>query len=564
MPMSTRHYRRKRRNGNRFFFTALVIIGAIIFWQYQQSFASPVDQFGQNGIPSTPSVDGVVWADANYPYRKPINISSSSPALVEFKFDHQSLVYNNQSLADGTDMRIIAQLNNASDNVYFEVNDLNTASTRIRFDTKNYPTASYFLYFGNRNNTTNSILGITTLISSVGEVTVGSTQTPTLSISSDKVWALSYKEGTQINLNFTLPENLRTTKNKLYLVNANNNSIEDIDWSSSSEPLQITSKKIATGKQSVYIALKTPEGEVLRSNNVTLQVSKPMFVAWTIDWEGNDIQDWVLRSLESIMNQYKMPLTHFFNPRIYITQIPQYRRDQLTNWVKARQISNGDEIAMHMHMHYDMIRAAGVEVKTSPRWGSGIDGYDVLTSDYTYSEITKIIQWGLQQFELNGLSKPAGYRAGGWFASLDTLKALNNLNFTYDSSGRETYQFGAKKVSGLWSLTPSSQPYQPSSSDQNSSSPEPRLDLWEMPNNGNDSYWFNTQQLIDRFYINYPAGQILNEPRMLTYLSHLDWFEVDQPRVQAVMAEIDKYSFENDAGPVVYVTLSEALKEWDD
>lgn len=126
------------------------------------------------------------------------------------------------------------------------------------------------------------------------------------------------------------------------------------------------------------------------------KVSYPLYATWTMDWEGMDVKDEYLEYINTIATNNEMPITHYFNPRIYISSVvSRARRNFLTNWVKDRKSKYGDEISMHLHMHNDFVKAAGVEPRSGPTWGGFHNGYDVPTSVYPPEEFEKFLQQGV-------------------------------------------------------------------------------------------------------------------------------------------------------------------------
>ena len=169
----------------------------------------------------------------------------------------------------------------------------------------------------------------------------------------------------------------------------------------------------------------------------------------------------------------------------------------------------------------------------------------------------QILNFAKSEFARLSLPEPMSFRAGGWFANLETLKAIDEAGFLIDSSGRTPYTFGTNRVAGHWNLKTTTPPYHPSTTDQNSSSPAPNLSLLEVPNNGADTFAFTSTQLIDRFKDNYQGGP-LSEPRQVTYLSHPHWFKHSrQQAIDQTLDYINQWSFKDDKGPVIYSNLSE-------
>lgn len=560
-----RRRRRRRKSNSKFFIFLFLLAGIAGYLFYQKNVVESGQIADIANVPAKASSEGDVWWDSNYAFRRLVKTTKQTGKLTTIKFNHAALVADGRSLADGSDLKMVGQIGDISDEVGFALKNPNSAETEVTFDPHKYSNANYYLYYGNRKPLLSKVLGTSTTNRELETAELSEPFSPNLSLVSKKYWQLIKEDGLNISLTTALdPQLTLTPDSQLYYAITGRTQLTPISSTLLSTPqLSLDIDGLKPGDHDLYLVL-IQNGKYYRSNTIQFMLSYPVYVTWTIDWEGYNVLDTVLTKFTDLSTRYGIPMTQFFNPRIYIDKtVPQYRRDQLTNWVKLRTERYGDEIAMHMHMQFDMVRAAGVEPITSPRWGTGTDGYDTLTSAYNYEQFNKIVTWALDQFAKNNLPVPAGYRAGGWFANSDTLKVLNDKGFVYDSSGRETYEFGKQKKAGSWKLSGKTQPYKPSTTDQNSELPAPNLKLWEVPNNGNDSYWFPTEHLIGRFYENYDTpGQKASEAKLITYLTHPDWFDVDQPKLEALFTEINKYSYTQDKGPVIYTTISEALKAW--
>lgn len=559
----TKRKSRKQKRTNSFYFwgfaTIAIVVGIVAI---TSNIVSTADAFSYSDIPITATAKGTLWWNQTFHSRQKLDISNTDSTTKLYTFNHKNLVNQGLSLADGSDINVVAQVADKFDPIAIEIDNLNTKQTEIIFDVSRYPQADYYIYYGSAVPSTAKVLGTVKLSKTAAiAITAGEVEHPDAHIKMDESWVLKRAGDTVLSLDLELAEEVGTAKKYSYLLNG---SVDPVTVTpNQTDGFEISLGDLDSGHYDLSLIIETNTQKYL-SNSVAFTVSAPMYVAMTIDWEGRGgEQDWVLDELGKLSRKYNMPYTHFFNPRIYIAnQIDDYRAKQLTDWVVNRHNNKGDEIALHLHMFYDMIEAAGVEAKQNPRWGSGIDGYDVLASGYNYQEFTKILNWSLEQFELNGLPKPVGFRTGGWFADLDILKAVDDAGFTYDSSGRDRYKFGSNQVEGHWNLDYTTQPYYPSTADQNSTNSSSTLNLLEIPNNGNDAYWFDTDQLLQRFYANYSPNQLLDEPKIVTFLTHPDWFGTDLPRIQELLEEINQFTVEQGGGPVVFTTLADTLPEW--
>lgn len=321
----------------------------------------------------------------------------------------------------------------------------------------------------------------------------------------------------------------------------------------------LSAEELEPGKYSVIVTV----GE-WQSEPIPLTVSYPLYVTWTFDWEGYDVKNEYLDSIAKLSETHdNFPLTHFFNPRIYTNpELSQERAAYLTNWVLSRANKNNDAIGLHLHMQPDMVQAAGVTVREdAAKWGSSLhDGYDVLTSEYSYDDMVKMLEWSKNMFTMHRLPSPIMYRTGGWFADEEVLRAVHDTGFMIDSSARTAYAFGKNNVSGHWNIQPDQGPYRLNLNDQNDIYGTSRL--WEFPNSGADSWAFSTEQIIERFTLQY--DEVLYEPRVVTFLSHPEWFHVDAPKMEQVLTHTDGYLHSQNSGNVVYATLDDVYTVWQD
>lgn len=295
-----------------------------------------------------------------------------------------------------------------------------------------------------------------------------------------------------------------------------------------------------------------------------LYLTYPLFIAWTTDWEGYDVPDPNLDRLAGLAADFNLPLTHMFNPRIYSdSAFSSERADFLTAWVIKRRDNFGDEIGLHLHMFPDYVAAAGLIPKLEPVWGGGVStGYDILTTAYSDKEMVKLLAYAKKLFDSHGLGVPVSFRAGAWFANLDTLNALQTEGFLIDTSGRTKYTFGTNHVAGFWDLSPTTRPYFPSLVNQNSSEPSPNFTLLEIPNNGADDYAFSEKEMYARFQANF-TGVPLTAFQQITYLTHPQWLnEARAGANRQLFSQINRYRYQDDRGPVVFVTLKTIYDRW--
>lgn len=288
------------------------------------------------------------------------------------------------------------------------------------------------------------------------------------------------------------------------------------------------------------------------SNTVPIYVTEPLLVAWTYDWEGWDADPLALSDILSFKTTYPdLRFTHFVHPRTFADGVmsPE-RKNEIINFLQAQQ-SIGDEIALHLHMHFDFVSAAGVTPRYTNPWGLRTnEGYDVPTTEYAPEEFKQMLNYAKNQMELNGFSDIQGFRAGGWFLNNDLLTVLGQMNFSYDSSGRNRPTTGAFKNTP-WNLLQGAQPYIYT----------PGNSIVEIPNNGLTTYESSADQLIAHIQYVYRNGT-LNQPKTLVYVSHPQFYQREFTKIPQVLKHLYALSLKNDAGPIVFTTMSDIKNLW--
>jgi|GEM_PF-3324810 len=313
----------------------------------------------------------------------------------------------------------------------------------------------------------------------------------------------------------------------------------------------------------ISILFKLGEKEVVLAVNKQIAISSPMYIIWSLDWEGFSVPQAHMETIERIRNEQKMRIVHLLNPRVWNSSaVSTGSANNQIAFVKDKMNRYDDEVGMHMHMFKDMVEKAGVIPSTITGWSNRPDGYDVPLTEYSYEDSKKLFSWGVAEFVRKGFPKPITFRAGGWFIDMENIKALRDTGFLVDTSGRTKYNsrgFGSgTAVQGPWSLSDTQSPYWISKNSQNAAANSKSLGIGilEMPNNGVDSWAFSEEQLLDRFKKNY-TEMILQNERMLVYLSHPEYMNKEGPKIEKVLRYIKYFTYDGDSGPVIYTTFKE-------
>lgn len=519
--------------------------------------------------------EDIYWWNNDYGYYRQFEMKNEHPLsslftgqIVTTEIDHSILVQTQKSLEDGSDMKIVF-LNEQGE--YEETNLLvtnpNTTTTQLSFETlsnvsPNKMTNRYFLYYGKN---------VTEAANEVELKTNRSAKNYSVIAKKEVLNAIN----TSVSRKWNLIENREDTS-LIFSAKINNDEFYDTilnyrvldteiegmmvlnDPANYSATIDVS--KLNPGLYAIQAIAKSNTGGA-ESQISYFYVSYPAYIAWTIDWEGYSESESALNKITEFSDEFEIPLTHFFNPRIYVTEdVTQEQRNFMTQWVLDRKLNHDDSVGLHLHMHKDFVEAAEVEVRNEPRWATfqENDGYDIPTTEYEYEEIMKMVKLGIELFEENGLGTPDMYRAGGWFADSDVMKVLEDLNFKLDSSGRKPELWWSKY--SYWNLESTTQPYQPAKTNQNLSVGA-TYDFWEFPNNGGDTTGYESEALINKYKENTPKMP-LGEKILVTYISHPKWIYTDAPKIEAVLNYLENFRNEKDLGPVKFITLEEAYNIW--
>jgi uncharacterized membrane protein/predicted deacetylase len=520
--------------------------------------------------------DPEFWYDHNFKYYQKINIEDLTSDQVFIsqrwalaQFNHKDAVSaNNLRRMDGQDIRVVEYTEDGFKEVPIVVRDPNTDATKAIF--KFEPDAGeYYLFYGNDYSEMSTGPTDQGGIENAIQANLDSRKEHSVTSSVNRRWFLKdYNKNEDLNFRVSLSPSIRNVQYILYKVENTNLQGE----MSTSDDVNYTASVSTAGLDPGYYTIEATVIDLGESLNiyttykVPFFVSYPLFTTWTLDWEGWGVAQYELNDIIDISSKYGMPVTHFFNPRIFIpNQYSIYSVDAGTaqyyvNWVKDRK-NKGDQIALHLHYYADLLEEIGVEKRSSAQIvGSNRDetGLDA----YSLEESEKILQWSIDKFVEKGLPRPTYFRSGGWMTSTTLLRALANKGFVVDSSGRTGGVLNpAWKGSTVipWNLSATTMPYKPNVNNINSWDGE-RINIFEFPNNGADSYWFPTEELLSRFNQNYPnKGNVLEKPQTLTYLSHPHGFPIfDSQKIRGLFDYTGNYLYKDDNGPVVYSTLETA------
>ncbi len=298
-------------------------------------------------------------------------------------------------------------------------------------------------------------------------------------------------------------------------------------------------------------------------------LTQPEYVVWTLDFEGDASADAELANTAAIADGLKIPMTVLWNPRVWTTtQVSQERQDAMLAWTKGR-MANGDEVGLHLHMWTDYVLAAGVGhiapgALTNPSWAGRGDGYDVPITAYPESEQQAMIGYGVKLMLQHGLPTPTSFRAGGDFGDAATLRAVAASGFTADCTAVAKDYPPIGRIPYPWTLPAGAQPYQPSRADANATGDLPLL---EAPTIGGNTYGFTVQSIQPQINANLalfaPIGSVAMARKAITVVSHPGTIvPAERAAIEVLLGAFGALRYDNDSGPVRFVTMAQLAKAY--
>ena len=520
------------------------------------------------------------WFDNDFRYYQKVNVEDLTSDQIflsqrwsKITFNHSSIVQENRLRRhSGEDIRVVEYDAISYKEVPVVIRDPNTDHTSVLFKF-NPGDLQYYIYYGNDYSELSAAPQDQAGIDNAADVNLGDKTQHSFEASSNKRWFLKeYPENPKLTFNVKVPAD---SKNVEYIIYKVENT--DIQGEMTTADGQTYTSDIdTTNLNPGYYTVEASAIELRDSINVyntykiPFYVGYPLYITWTMDWEGWGVGSYESNDIFDISNKYGIPVTHFFNPRIFVKdQYSIYSVDPASaqyyvNLVNQRRTA-GDAIGLHLHYYADLLAEIGITKRPEAQIvGSNRD--ETSLDAYTLAESEKILQWSIDKFAEHGLPRPTMFRSGGWMTSPALLQALSNKGFLLDSSGRTGGVLNPAWTGSTlipWNLQATTTPYMPSISNINSWTGD-RINIWEFPNNGADSYWYPIEELLTRFNQNYPTkGDVLSRPQVLTYLSHPHGFPVfDSTKIRGLFDYTGNFLFKEDRGPVVYSTLETTYNNW--
>ena len=315
---------------------------------------------------------------------------------------------------------------------------------------------------------------------------------------------------------------------------------------------------VPPGEQSVDFLVRLRNGSDAVVATQTFLLSQPLYVVWTLDFEGDAATNEAMDNAYLINRSYFVPMTIMWNPRVWTTSdVSAERAEVMRQWTMNIANAGNAEIALHLHAWTDFVRAAGVTPRTAPSWSGRSDGYDVPLTAFDESETRKLLDKALALMAEHGMPKPTTFRGGGLFANAANLRAISAAGFTVDASAAPAGGFGRLLLP--WTLALDAQPYRPSRDDANKPGDLPLL---EVPNIAGNTYALNTRTILPVIAADLamlpPAGKVATERRTLTLVSHPGTIDAaERAAIETLFQAFEPYRYDRDEGPLRFVTLAQ-------
>ncbi len=566
---------------------SLITLGLLSFsliaYAYNQNrdYTSQLQIRAESSFERVLDTTGKSWWNDEYLGRAeiiiPIGMVQSSGQTIAFSINHAEYISKGYSLfQDGKDIRVIS-FNQEYKEIPTVIENPGSDKITVKFKLAESRGTRYFFYFGNQYPSEKQVVEDLQSYASTFDVELAQPEFKEISLNLLKKWHLKgFNDNRDSTLSFALvSEKSSLSKVRFAITDEAGKELKSglVDEFQTSTPFNY-SVPLADLPVGTYfietIDIEVKNGiQIYESKKNRFFVSYPIFVNWSLDWEGFGVNQVDLIDIADIVNKYGAKITHYFNPRIYVENqfspfpVPPDHATYYTNWILQRRAEFGEEIGLHIHLYPDLL--AQVEVEKVP--GSEIVGIgrdETKLQAYSYEDLMKVFEWSIEKFKERGIGQPVSFRSGAWMSGPNVLKALQDSGISVDSSGRTSGLLNPSVGSSTpipWNLAITTKPYKPNINDINSSLP-PTLNLWEFPNNGADSYWFDANELVKRFLANYKP--IMDSPQVVTYLSHPHQFKTfDSNKIRGLFDQTGMHDYAKDSGPLVYSTLESIYFNFD-
>ncbi len=329
---------------------------------------------------------------------------------------------------------------------------------------------------------------------------------------------------------------------------------------------------LAAGEHEILIAANGANAAVAR---VLFSRTHPLYFLLSTDWDYSEPGQVSLDYHDQIRSGHPdVKFTHFIGPYTFTDpNLAEARKAELAAWAIARRDQYGDEIGLHIHPYCHFVVSAGLTCNTidSTVYQTDASGYTIRVEAYGQAGFETLLGHADDLFTARGLGKPVTFRAGGWTASVDTLKALAAKGYVADTSANNWARMEEWRGMGslyTWNMTnwasigDTSQPYYPNTTDKLSGA-APNVPILEVPDNAIMVDYVTRAEMVAIFAQNWP-GPGLSEPRtfMMGFHPSPSMSVEEYRRIDGILDHADLYLASLHAGPVVYARLQDMPAVW--
>jgi hypothetical protein len=320
--------------------------------------------------------------------------------------------------------------------------------------------------------------------------------------------------------------------------------------------------------------LLAADGDDTAFARLELHRSHPLYVLVSTDWDFSDPGQTQLDYHEQVHADHPgVLITHFLAPYTFTDpEVSDERQAAIVAWAQRMRDHHGDELALHIHPYCHFVEYAGLTCNTTESTVYDDDPTGYTIGLWAYDEtFGQLLDAADQLFEEHGWGKPVTFRAGGWTATIETLRALADHGFVADTSANNWARMEEWQGTGIlydwnmehWaSIDDTSQPYYPNTLDPLSAD-DPTLSILEVPDNAIMIDYVNVDQMTEIFEANWD-GAPLAEP--VSYM--MGWHPSTQlnailrDRLHNTLDVFDDHLASDGNGPVVYARLRDMPLVW--
>ncbi len=345
-------------------------------------------------------------------------------------------------------------------------------------------------------------------------------------------------------------------------------------WGAASE--QVIDADLSGLEPGEHSLLLAASGEDQAFARFDVMRSHPYYVLVTNDWDRSyKEQGWLTRQEELHANHPAMKMTHFVGPYTFTDpEVSAEHAADLVAWLQGMVAAYDDEIGLHVHPYCNFVETTSVPCRHEPSFGYASDetGYTVELSSYGPEETQVLFEQAVSLFEANGIGTPTSFRAGGWTAAIHTLEALAATGFVVDTSGANwarLEEWEGIPDAGLYewnqehwaTIGDTSQPYYPSEDDILASDP-PVVPVLEVPDNGALVDYVDYYEIVEIFDANWSGGALEQPTTYVTGYHPVSFDVMNAIALNGGLDHIDQFLAQDDAGPVIYETMSHMALVW--